>query len=177
MVNEIVWVYGSSAVGKETFIRYLVDNPSVSLIRRLDWQGKKLIVIWESVKYIAQYEDDPIGGKRKQIVEKVLGITDDNAVIIIKGQDIDIVSELPQLLKKKMPFCKHKIIFLYTDIEIVHERCKDKIWWKGNETTLEEFKGWLRHQIKLLSELEGFEIIAINNENKKYRQIAFPPKF
>jgi len=177
MVNEIVWIYGSSAVGKETFIRELMDNPSEILINRLGWQNKKLITIWEGIEHIAQYKGDPEGKKRREIINKILDIKDDNVVIIIKGQDIDIRNGLPQSLKNKLPDCKHKIISLYTNIEIVYERCKNKSWWDKNKVTLEEFKGWLSHQIKLISDLNGFEIISISNEDKKYEQISFPPKF
>ena len=127
MVNEIVWVYGSSAVGKETFIRKLADNPPMELIKRLGWENKKLVIIWESIDHLVN-KDDSKGEKRKQILDKVLG-NKGNDIVIIKGQDIDIVKKFPQLLKKKLPTYKHKIIQLYTDIEVVFERCKNKFWW------------------------------------------------
>jgi hypothetical protein len=61
-------------------------------------------------------------------------------------------------------------------MKTVYERCKTKSWW-DKKITFKEFKGWLSYQIKLLSKLKGFEIIVLNNENDKYKELPFPPEF
>ncbi len=176
MTNEIVWVYGSSAVGKETFIRRMTTNPPRDFLKRMGWNNKKIIMISESIEILAHLFPRDVEEKRKEILNKVLKIKDKNTVLLIKGQDIDLENELPQRLIKKTPDSKHKILFLHTDIKTVFERCKKKPWWNKEKVTFEEFKSWLQYQIRLLTKLKGFDITAIDNEDKNYPEIQYPPK-
>ncbi len=175
MVDEIVWIYGSSAVGKETFIRYLAKEKPQRLIKRLHWENKKLIPIWESINYIAQYDNDPLGDKREEIIDSVCNIKGPG-IALIKGQDIDILDKRVQRLKEKLPKSNHRIIYLYTDLKIVYERCKKKSWWPKEGVEFKDFKGWTKSEIELINSLNGFDIIALNNENNRFRKINFPPK-
>jgi predicted kinase len=126
-MNNIVWVFGSSAAGKETFIRKLLSNPSLNLINRLGWENKKIVCVEESLKYIARFENDPIAQKRLQIIERVKEIPNNsNTIILIKGQDVDLRSNLVNILRKEILDADHKIIFLHTDIQLLYERSQKK---------------------------------------------------
>lgn len=172
----IVWVYGSSGAGKETFIKRINSKAVPKVIEKLNWKDKKIKVIWESLKYIAQSDNDKITNKRKEIIKKVSEAIKERAeVILIKGQDVDLEKKLPQTLKNKFPSQTHQIIFLHADLRTLLQRWKKKIWFnkKYKEDDVEE---WLRHQLKFLSKLKGFEVIALTSKNDSYRRIKFPQK-
>lgn len=177
MISEIVWIFGISAVGKETFIRKLIEETPKNLIDKFDWKDKNLIPIWESIDNLAHYSGDKSGTKREKILENIIN-NNESGIAIIKGQDIDITSGRVQELKEKMPKSKHRIIYLYTDLDIVYERCKKKFWWKDEKVSFDKFKNsWFKYGIGLIKSLDGFEVTAISNKDEKYTQISFPPKF
>lgn len=175
--NEIVWIYGGSAAGKETFINFIAKGKSQELIARLGWAGKKIIPCLESIEWIAQSEDDPRGPRRSKIPEviKKLNLLNTNAVILIKGQDIDLQNNRLRETKKFLHENQHKIIYIYTDIDEVFERLKDKPWWE-NSFTKDMVKDWLKHQLKYLHELKNdFKVVSLNgNSGGNYREIPFP---
>jgi len=173
----IVWVYGASGAGKETFLKYMTSKKSKQLINRLGWKNKKIIPIKESVDYLAQYDEDPQGDKRKDIIDKVIKISKKpNLVILIKGQDIDLEAKLPQKLRKKLPRCSHQVIYLHTNPKTLLLRCKPKKWW-DNRYSITTLKKWTSYQLRLLSKLKAFEIIALDSGNgKNYISTIFPPK-
>ena len=175
MINEIVWIFGISAVGKETFIRKLVEEKPKKLINKFNWKDKNLIPIWESIEYLAHYTGDKRGDKRDEIINKVLSLKN-SGVAIIKGQDIDIANGRVQKLQEKMPKTKHRIIYLYTDLNIVYGRCKKKFWWENEKVSFDKFKNsWFKYGIKLIQKLKNFEITAIDNETDNFKEIEFPP--
>lgn len=176
---EIVWIYGSSASGKETFIRKLLKNPPAKIINELEWNEKKIISIEESIKYIGQFENDPIVKKRKEIIKKTKKIANQaDTIILIKWQDVDLESGLFNKLQKETPTIKHKIIFLHTNLETLYKRCQNKSW----RTKKEEKEGikWIKtrllYQLKLLKKLDNVDIIAIDSSTNEYKTTTFPPK-
>lgn len=173
---EIVWVFGSSGAGKETFIKYLTNNPSEELINLLGWGSKKIEFCSESIEYVAQFYKDPLGKKREEILEGVLKLVSDNSVILIKGQDLDFKYGRLQKLKKLLPSCKHKIIFLHADTKTLLERWKTKKWWEESYTE-QTVIDWLKPQIENILKLKDeFEIIGLNSEdNNTYEITYFPP--
>lgn len=179
MQNHIVWVFGSSAAGKETFIRNFSNNPSQDLINFLGWDGK-IIPIEESLEYIRQFENDPVAEKRKQIIEKVKDADNQsNAIILIKGQDGDFEFDLLNKLKKEIPDAFHEIIFLHADLEILFNRSRKKSWWSEEDERegINGFRKWLvDYQLEPLRKLKGFKVIALDSSDYNYKPISFPPK-
>jgi len=177
-MTNIVWVFGSSAAGKETFIRKMLTNPSQKLIDCLGWNNKNIVCVEESLQYIGQFENDPIVEKRKQIVDNVKSIANQlDTVILIKGQDIDFKFDLLNKLRKEISNVKHKIIFLHADVGVLFDRCKKKSWW-SKEDEAEGVKGvkeYLTRQINYLQNLNDFEIIAFDSMTYNYKPIKFPP--
>jgi hypothetical protein len=170
---EIVWVFGSSGSGKETFIRSMINKPSKQLIKRLGWANRKRVVIPESLKYIANSEDDPVIKKRELILNRVKENVGEDIVILIKGQDADLELGLLNKLKKMVPKADHKIIFLHTSLGNLYKRCKKKVWWE-EEHTLETLKEWLDYQIQQLEHLTGFKIICLDSTDRNYKTLKFP---
>lgn len=41
--SEIVWVFGSSAVGKDTFIQHIINDRPLNLFLQMGWADKKLL--------------------------------------------------------------------------------------------------------------------------------------
>jgi shikimate kinase len=178
-MTNIVWIYGSSASGKATFINRLLNNLSQDLIDRLGWKNKKIICVEESIKYVGQFNNDPVLKKRIQIINKVKNLSNkSNLVILIKGQDVDLKSNLPNILQEELPNAKHQIIFLHADLQILYERCRKKTWWtkEDEEAGIEDFKEWLSKQLRRLKQLKNFKITTLDSSDYEYRQIKFPPE-
>jgi len=171
---NIIWVYGSSASGKETFIRKIINGYQLEILDYVKWGNNHIIPIWESMKYIGQDSDDPIINKRKKIIQAVKKAAEHkNGIILIKGQDADLKSNLPGILKRTLSGADHMIIFLHVDNRELLKRWRRKSWWK-NEYTINTVRSWLKYQIDLLLKLHGFKIIALD-ANNHYQLINFPP--
>jgi len=175
--GEIVWVFGSSGSGKATFLKYLCDKHPKDLIELLGWTDKKIIPCLESLRFIAQYSGDPLGTRREELMTVIPKLaTTDDAVIIIKGQDLDLKRNRLLRLKKLLPYHKHRIIFLHTSIQELYKRWKSKPWWHPEDTE-ETVKEWLKPQITTLLALNmEFEITALDSSYLNYYcKIDFPP--
>jgi hypothetical protein len=176
--TEIVWVYGSSGSGKETFIRHIIDNKPTELLKRLGWLGKKLQLCSESVNHIAQFYQDPVGDKRGELLDSVFRLAqNENSVVLIKGQDLDLKHKRLIRLREKLPERDHKIIFLHANIQELYRRWHLKSWWEESFTE-ETVKEWLVPQIESLERLSDvFEITSLESDaEKKYKTVKFPPK-
>ena len=179
-MTEIVRVYGSSAAGKETFIRNITTNPPQKVLASLWWGGKKIFSVQESIQYIGQFENDPIVNKRSEIIEKVKSLVAQkpNSVVLIKGQDVDFTSDLLNKLRSEIPTVEHKIIFLHTTLEELLKRCRTKSWWDqwDEKAGIPWIKVWLFYQVNALQKLKGFPIIALDSGTYAYTPIHFPPE-
>ncbi len=178
-MKTIAWIYGSSAAGKETFIRALLSNPPKNVIQQLDWQAKDFVCIEESLAYIGQFENDPITLKRGEIIDAVKSIPDSgNTVILIKGQDVDLHSGLVTTLQNEVPNAWHVVIFLDAPMNILFERARKKSWWSVEDEWegIEGFKKWLiENQLTYLIQLKDFEFFAFDSSDTTYRSAIFPP--
>lgn len=175
MSNKIIWVFGPSAVGKETFIK---NNKRLELLARLGWTNKNIIICNESIDWVAQ-EDNDENELRRQNLDKIIEVyskNNSNSVILIKGQDLDFDNNTLNIVKESLPDDEHEIIFLYVDFDILYQRYMTKKWW--NETmTKDVCKDWAREQINLLIQYQsnGFKIKALNAIDDKYLDANFPP--
>lgn len=170
--KEIVWVFGASAAGKETFIRSI--KRSNALQSRFGWSQKRINVCTEGIKFIAQFRNDPVGGKREQIMRAVPKLLRTSEVIFIKGQDIDLEADRPQRLQRLLPRAKHFFIVITVDKQSLRRRLSKKSWWSPVETPqkvlLEQ-----KVQIARLSHLRGFTFSSISGRSgMKYRRVPLP---
>jgi hypothetical protein len=178
MNNKIIWVFGPSAVGKETFIKYIQDSKPVELLARLEWTNKKIIVCTESIDWVVQ-EDSDGNELRRQNLDKIIedySKNNTNSIILIKGQDLDFDNNLLNKVKESLPDDEHEIIFLYVDFDILYQRYTTKKWW--NETmTRDVCKDWSKEQIGFLinHQNNGFKIKALDSTNSEYLNTNFPP--
>lgn len=178
MSTKIVWVFGPSAAGKETFIRYVKDNQSQALLARLGWLGRQIVVCRESLDWVVQADDDGNELRRQNLGKIIEAYVRDNkgAIIIIKGQDLDLDYDTPNKTKKLLINDEHEIIFLSVDFDILYQRYKAKEWWQTTMTK-EVCRDWAKEQIEALTEHKnlGFKITALDSGGNQYLETAFPP--
>ena len=177
--NEIIWVFGGSAAGKEIFIKYIIENRPNDLIRQLGWENKKIVTCAESIEWIAQSEDDPNIQKRFRLPEVISKKNSKNVdtVILIKGQDLDLVAKRPERIKSDLPEEIHKIIYIDTDVKEVFERIKEKPWWESSITE-KVAESWINNQLALLHNLsDNFDIVTLGgNRGDNYKFIPSLPR-
>lgn len=70
-MTKIVWVFGNSATGKNTFINTIATGKADNIKNSLGWTKHRIIKIQESLDYIGQDEDDPITDRRAEIIAVV----------------------------------------------------------------------------------------------------------
>lgn len=179
MKNKIIWVFGPSAVGKETFIKYIYKNKPVELLNRLGWNNKNIIICNESLNWVVQAEDDGNESFRKNlnlVIEKY-SKNNLNSIILVKGQDLDFSNNHLKKVKESLIDDKHEIVFLFTNFEVLYDRYKNKKWW-DKSMTKDVCKSWAQEQLNYLIKYqdEGFKIIALDSGgDNKYLDINFPP--
>jgi len=165
-MNEIVWVYGVSAAGKETFIKKMVNDKPFSVVEGLGWDTKNIIPCMESIEYVVQVAGDGNEQKRHLLptIIKTLDESNTDSVILIKGQDLDLRADRITQTKILIPQATHRILFIDTPIDAVYERVQNKKWWTGIHPK-EELLNWEKNQKNFLRTLQGdFEITIINHE-------------
>lgn len=179
MNNKIVWVFGPSAVGKETFIKYIASNEQAELLLRLGWGNRKIVICEESINWVVQEDDDGNELLRKNLdrVIQEYSKNNSNSIILIKGQDLDLDNNTLNIVKKSLVKDDHEIIFLYVDFDILYQRYMKKKWW--DETmTKDVCKNWAQKQVDLLIYYQsaGFKIKALDSADDKYLGINFPER-
>jgi len=178
MNNKIIWVFGPSAVGKETFIKYVYNNRPIEILNRLGWQKRDIITCKESIDWVVQDENDDNRELREnlnKIIQKY-SKNNSNSAILIKGQDLDFDNNHLNNVRESLPNDKHEIIFLYTNFNVLYNRYKGKKWWNESMTT-DTCRNWIKKQIGFLKDHQkrGFQIRTLNSDDhKKYLDIDFP---
>lgn len=170
---EIVWVFGSSAVGKATFIKYVSQNPKANILTSLGWNDKTIVPIWESINFVGNSIDDSVKKKRDTLVEKVVSsYSQEEGIILIKGQDYDLFNKFPSRLKSTIPEAQHTILFLHTNDEELFRRFKSKQWWRSRFTK-KVMGEWQSKQIRLIQGLQGFNFKSIDTTTQDYQLSDF----
>lgn len=171
MNNKIIWVFGPSAVGKETFIKHIQDNKPVELLARLGWTDKNIITCIESLDWVAQEDNDEKAMLRKNLDKTIIEYSKNNtnSIILIKGQDLDFDNNTLNKVKEFLLDDEHEIIFLSVDFDILYQRYMTKKWW--NETmTRDVCRDWAKEQISLVinHQNNGFKIKALDSATSEY---------
>lgn len=164
--KEIVWIFGTSSAGKQTFIDEVVTNKK--LAKDFGWQDKVISVCQESIDYPGSIDMPEIVKVRNNIPDITLEELKNSDVVLIKWQYVDSSCELPQQLKGRLPHAKHKIILLEAPQEEMEQRLNTKDWWKDKWGSVSELVG-LEHKMveKFIKELQDkFEITAVDSSSK-----------
>ena len=134
-MNRIVWVFGQSAAGKETFMKYAVANPGCELMRQLGYDNAKIIPVFGyPVSGCLEFDYD-----KTDKIEIVLDLIkkEANAVILIKWQHYDTghdagISNLTKL--KSLAYnTQNEIICLSVESDVLYARLADKPWFDEKE--------------------------------------------
>ena len=160
--TEIVWVYGASAAGKETFIHQVGGN-SPELLEEFGWQHKCIGVCDESLQWVARFPGDTIAAQKRPELFKLLPLLAQKYdVVLVKGQDIDLALGTPLAVKQRMPQATHRIIFIDVALDELFQRVVHKSWWDDVTKRAEE-EGWLKEQIDRLQDIRSqFDFVTIN---------------
>ena len=121
-MKEILWIYSTSAAGKETFIKSLLKDAD---LRKALLPGKSNIAISEeSLRSLGKLDNS-----RKAVVDEVLALAVLNDIIIIKWQYGDTLLNTPNLLLEALPDFRHRVIKLQVSREAQVKRLRTKSWW------------------------------------------------
>jgi hypothetical protein len=132
-MKEVVWVFGNSAAGKESFIRYITSNKDERLLTSLGWQELKVTASEASMKYIGQFHGDLVTEQREQILTEVPELFENSDAVLIKWQTVDSESGRMQKLKNLLPNAQHRIILIVASNEELSERLPQKSWWDDDD--------------------------------------------
>lgn len=124
--KQVLWVMGSSAAGKETFVRRVVQDEA--LAKQLGMTGGR-IACRASLDYIAQSPEDPIVEKREEILSQVPRILEEAGVALVKWQFVDTTAERLERLQRLLPDAAHRAIVLHAPTDELLDRLVRKPWW------------------------------------------------
>jgi len=171
-MNEIVWVCGNAAVGKETFIRHLTESKDEDLLTSLGWQNTNFNIIEESINWVA-YDPKHIFLKKREEILEILSQkikTSTNTTFLLKGQFVDLENHRQEKLLKMLPKAKHTILFLDADPETLFERLQKKPWFKEG-FDIERVKKLSKYELNMLKKLDaGFRFLVVESgKNYQYK--------
>lgn len=163
---EFVWFFGSSAVGKETLIKELVQG-NINLAKKLSLIGKPKI--YDKSLELRRGTLDP------QHISS-FGAAGDSLLIKVQWEDIaiDEGKNIPLDLKNLRPESKHKIVLLYADkaTQNTHYEIRDKKEvWNYKDTFIYEF---IRHHgrgmygIAKLLKAYGLDVLYVKVLHNNY---------
>ncbi len=166
-MKQIVWVFGTSAVGKETFMRWVAGNSGTDLVRDLGLSGK-IVLSKESLLHTG-HVDDPLTKQRVAILPEVAKLLKTFDTVLVKWQYADSIMNLPNLLRSELPLCRHRIVLVYATNETTQERLVTKPWWQDTSNPAEHVERE-RHlvlgQVKKLS--PRFSTVIVDTTTGSY---------
>ncbi len=128
-MSEVAWIFGNSAVGKETFIKKMLANEAGPITESLGWAGLVLAAASSSIDYIGQFDGDPITVNRDKILTEVPELLSYAEVALIKWQGVDSGEHRVEQLQHRLPEATHRIIQLVAPDEELMSRLQQKSWW------------------------------------------------
>lgn len=161
MIKEVSWIFGTSAAGKETFVRKACASPAA--FHALGWSATALAMCPSSIDIIGQYDGDPSTGKRDAILREATELLHRVDVVLVKWQIVDSEAARPQLLKAMLPNSMHRVIELRTPDSELIDRLVEKPWWDSrNDPTeyIQEERQLVADSIKVLG--NDFESLVVD---------------
>ena len=102
-MKELVWVFGISAAGKETFIRNVVNGKAAKAVEKLGWENLSVAASEASLQYFDHSSDTPNTKQRDEILTEVPELLKQSDVVLIKFQTNDSESGRIEKLNKLLP--------------------------------------------------------------------------
>ena len=166
---QVVWVYGASAAGKQTFIQTLLARSGWPLVDRLGWRGLQLAPCRESLQYIGESDNDPVIARRRTILSSAVALTNSFDVILIKGQRVDFIAHLHEDLRHRLPEARYRLILLSVPLEELARRLVHKSWWDPRMDPITSAKDDLRFLDETLDQFDDcFELTVLDACTPKY---------
>jgi len=167
-MKEVVWVFGTSASGKATFIKHIVEDEDYRLREQFGWKDQAVVACNESLELIGGDLDE----ERESILDKVPEILQNADIVLIKWQYVDSQHDRPQRLKQKLPDVQHRIISLDVSVDELVKRLPTKPLWHnyGDERNLISIE--LPIVLKSREELNDFDVTIIDSSTSSNYEIA-----
>lgn len=121
-MKQIVWIFGVSASGKETFINSLLEDSVLQ--KMLSIKDKRIAISKQSLKNLGKLDQS-----RASVLDEVFNLILSNEVVLIKWQYGDTLLGTPNTLCVKFPTLKHTCVKLTADKPEQARRLKTKTWW------------------------------------------------
>lgn len=171
-MNKIIWVFGCSASGKETFIENILNKEDLEIRKVLNFERNRSYAVKTSIQLISKNKNDKIDYQRNLIIDEVvaLNIKFKDSFFFIKGQNSDIRNNIIKKLVEKVPNAKYEIIFLSADLELLIERVKKKEWF-NEKRGFDQYIESVDRTLGYMSLLEDYKITYVDSSNE-YRIIS-----
>ena len=121
-VKEIIWIYGTSAAGKETFIKELATSRELQRLLKLG--GTQIGFSEQSLINLGRLDES-----RASIIQEIAQIIDNNEVVLVKWQYGDTLLGTPEELLHQHPAARHRVIELIVGDDDQRQRLQAKSWW------------------------------------------------
>ncbi|MEO6761704.1 MAG: hypothetical protein ABI220_05035 [Candidatus Saccharimonadales bacterium] len=164
-MREIVWVFGVSASGKETFMKSLIQSPQ--LARQFGWDGRKIVICKESLVNLGSLDES-----RTSIINEVSALFGTNDVVLIKWQYGDSLLQTPQKLQEMFPNAKHSIIVMNVNDTEQVKRLRTKPWWHDMGSEIEFIASENKLVNQSVAELATTFTVIHLNASKGYTPIS-----
>lgn len=134
-IAKVVWVFGNSAVGKQTFIEECIAGNNI--VKKLGWGDKTLYCPPSSMSVLGGSENVM---QREKIIDECRVAVGTHDIVLIKWQYEDSESGLIARLRHALPKARHMVIWLKApNYESQRARLVQKAWWKDGEDRQREF--------------------------------------
>lgn len=140
-MKEIIWVFGTSASGKETFIKQLLND--TVLQKTLGIGAERIAVSEQSLINLGQLDES-----RSSIIDEVSELIKVNEAVVIKWQYGDTLLHTPVVLHTMYPMFRHVVVKLSVDHDEQIRRLRTKTWWH-DEGSEDEF---IANELKLVED-------------------------
>lgn len=166
---QIIWVFGNSAVGKQTFIEECIAGNEI--IKKLGWDSKKIGFSPTSMKILGHDEQVE---RREDIISECRNVLVDGGIVLIKWQYEDSETGRISRLKQAFPNSEQKIIWVIApSYEVQRVRLVQKPWWSDGDARQKEFieteNSEVANFVKLAEEIVGQSTTVITSlEGRQY---------
>lgn len=121
-MKKIIWIFGVSAAGKETFMKSIIVDDE--LRKKLGLENVKVAISEESLVNLGKLDVS-----RLSVVSEVETLIKTNGAVLIKWQYGDSILNNPEVLYKKFAKAEHTIVNLVVTLPEQVKRLNTKSWW------------------------------------------------
>ena len=148
-MKEIIWIFGTSASGKETYIKSFINDARS--------KTSHITVSEESLTNLGKLDKS-----REKIIKEVCDLIKTNDYVVIKWQYGDTLLDSPNKILAKLPMFQHKAIVLNVNEKEQIRRLRTKSWWQDTGSEHEFITRELELVDKSIKHLDpSFEVTHI----------------